>query len=198
MHWMAVKRIMRYLKGTSDVKLCLGGKNIVLSGYCDADYAGDTSNRRSTTGYMFKVGAGAVSWNSKRQQTTATSTVEAEYMATSYATKEAIWLRQLMADVGCTQGEATTIMCDNQGCISLAKNPTHHSRTKHIDVQYHFIREKLELGVIRLDYCPTEHMVADVLTKGLCKDRHLRLVIAFGLRGFGSTQSGSIEVNDVG
>jgi transposase InsO family protein len=196
MHWMTVKRIMRYLRGTSDVKLCLGGKDIVLSGYCDADYAGDTSDRRSTTGYMFKVGSGAVSWNSKRQQTTATSTVEAEYMATSHATKEAIWLRQLMVDVGCTQGEATTIMCDNQGCISLAKNPTHHSRTKHIDVQYHFIREKLELGVIHLEYCPTEHMVADVLTKGLCRDRHQRLVIAFGLRGFGSTQSGSIEVID--
>jgi hypothetical protein len=194
MHWMAVKRIMRYLKGTSDVKLCLGGQDIVLSGHCDADYAGDTSDRRSTTGYMFKVGSGAVSWNSKRQQTTATSTVEAEYMATSHATKEAIWLRQLMADVGCAQGEATTIMSDNQGSISLAKNPTHHSRTKHIDVQYHFIREKLEMGVIRLDYCPTEHMVADVLTKGLSRDRHQRLLSAFGLRGIGFTQSGSIGV----
>ncbi len=197
-HWMAVKRIMRYLKKTIDVKLCLGGFDIVLSGYCDADYAGDMDDRKSTTGYMFKVGLGAVSWNSKRQQTTATSTVEAEYMATSHGTKEAIWLRQLMADVGCAQGEATTIMCDNQGSISLAKNPTHHSRTKHIDVQYHFIREKLDMGVIRLEYCPTEHMVADVLTKGLTRDRHERLVIAFGLKGFGSTQSGSVEVDDVG
>lgn len=193
-HWVAVKRIMRYLKGTSDVRLCLGGDNIVLSGYCDADYAGDTNDRRSTTGYMFKVGSGAVSWNSKRQQTTATSTVEAEYMATSHGTKEAIWLRQLMADVRCTQEEATTIMCDNQGSMSLAKNPTHHSRTKHIDVQYHFIREKLEMKVIELKYCPTEHMVADVLTKALARDRHQRLVEAFGLKGFGYSQSGSVEV----
>ena len=88
-------------------------------------------------------------------------------MATSHATKEAIWLRLLKADVGCAQRKATTIMCDNEGSISLAKNPTHHSRTKHIDVQYHFIQEKLEIGVIRLDYCPTEHMLADVLTRGL-------------------------------
>ena len=103
-----------------------------------------------------------------------------------------------MADVGCAQREATTIMCDNQGSISLAKNPTHHSRTKHIDVQYHFIREKLEIGVIQLEYCPTSHMLEDVLTKGLAQDRHERLVIAFGLKGFGSTQSGSVEVDDVG
>ena len=115
-HWAAVKRIMRYLKGTCDVKLCLEGHNIVLSGYSDADYAGDTNDRRSTTGYMFKVGTGAVLWNSKRQQTTATSTVEAEYMATSHSTKEAIWLRQLMADVGCTQDGPTTIMCDKRAC----------------------------------------------------------------------------------
>ena len=93
---------------------------------------------------------------------------------------------------------ATAIMCDNQGSISFGKNPRHHSRTKHIDVQYRFIREKLERGVIRLEYCPTEHMFADVLTKGLARDRHERLVIAFGLKGFGSKQSGSVEVDDVG
>ena len=87
-------------------------------------------------------------------------------MATSQSTKEAIWLPKLLADVGFIQEGATTIMCDNQGCIALAKNPTHHSRTKHIDVQHHFIREKLESEEIRLEYCPTEDMVADVLTMG--------------------------------
>ena len=102
-HWIAVKRIMRYLKGTDDVKLCLGDHDIVLRGYCDTHYAGDTNDRRSTTGYMFIVGSGAVSWNSKRQQTAARSTVEAEYTATSEGTKEAIWLRQLMVDVTCRQ-----------------------------------------------------------------------------------------------
>ena len=110
--------------------------------------------------------------------------VEAEYMANSHSTKEAIWLRQLMADVRCTQHDGTTIMCDNQGSMLLAKNPTHHSRTKHIDVQYNFIREKLEMKVIELKYCPTEHMEADVLTKGVTRDRHQRLVAAFGLDRF--------------
>ena len=172
MHWAAVKRIMRYLKYSVDKKLCLGGKNITLTGYCDADWGGDSSTRKSTMGYVFFVGEGAISWNSKRQPTVALSTTEAEYMAVSQSAKEAIWLQQLMADVGCMQVEGTTIMCDNQGCIALAKNPKHHSRTMHIDVQHHFIREKIEEEEIYLVYCPTEHMVADVLTKALGKERH--------------------------
>jgi hypothetical protein len=133
-HWMAVKRIMRYLKGILDLKLCLGGKDVSLRGYYDAHWGGDANERRSTTGYVFFVGVGAISWNCMRQPIIALSTTEAEYMATSQCTKEAIWLRKLMADVGLVQVGATTIMCDNQGCIALAKNPTHHSRTKHIDI----------------------------------------------------------------
>jgi hypothetical protein len=133
-HWMAVKRIMRHLKGTLDLKLCIGGKDVSLRGYCDADWGGDANEQRSTTGYVFFVGVGTISWNYKRQPTIALSTTEAEYMATCQCTKEAIWLRKLMADVGLVQDGAINIMCDNQGCIALAKNPTHHSRTKHIDI----------------------------------------------------------------
>jgi hypothetical protein len=114
-------------------------------------------------------------------------------MAASQSAKEAIWLRQLMADVGCVQGEATIIMCDNQGCIALAKNPKHHSRTKHIDVQHHFIREKIEDGVIELRYCPTEHMVADVLTKALGRVRHVMLSKAMRLESKDTSLSGSVE-----
>ncbi len=192
-HWMAVKRIMRYLKGTLDLKLSLGGNDIALRGFCDADWAGDTNDRRSTTGYVFLVGDGVISWKCKKQPTIALSTTEAEYMATSHCTKEAIWLRQLLADVGYVQEGATSIMCDNQGCIALAKNPTHHSRTKHIDIQHHFIREKLETGEICLNYCPTEDMMADVLTKALAKDRHQALTRAMGLQVFDYSQSGSVE-----
>ncbi len=100
------------------------------------DWGGDANERRSTTVYVFFVGVGAVSWNCKRQLTIALSTTEAEYMATSQCTKEAIWLRKFMADVGLVQNGATNIMCDNQGCIALAKNPTHHSRTKHINIHH--------------------------------------------------------------
>lgn len=196
LHWAAVKRIMRYLKGTLELKLCLGGKDISPKGYCDADWGGDLTTRRSTTGYVFLMGGGAISWNSKRQPTVALSTTEAEYMATTQAAKEAIWLRQLMADIGCVQEKTTTIMSDNQGSIALAKNPKHHSRTKHIDVQHHFIREMVDMEVIELRYCPTQEMVADVLTKALAKDRHETLRRAMGLVSFDTTQSGSVE--DVG
>lgn len=113
-------------------------------------------------------------------------------MATSHGTKEAMWLRQLMDDVGCGQGIATTLMCDNQGCIALAKNPKHHARTKHIDVQHHFIREKVEEEVVELKYCATEDMVADVLTKALARERHEMLARAMGLEDFGTAQSGSV------
>ena len=120
----------------------------MLRGYYDTNYAGDTNDRKSTMSSMFKEGLCAVSLNSKRLLTKATSMVEAEYMAMSHSTQEAIWLRQLMADVRFTQDSATIITCGNQGSMLLAKNPTYHSCTKDIDVQYHFIREKLESGVI--------------------------------------------------
>jgi hypothetical protein len=192
LHWAAVKRILRYLKGTLDMKLCLGGNDINMRGYCDADWGGDLDTRRSTTGYVFFIGDGAISWNSKRQPTVALSTTEAEYMATTQAAKEAIWLRQLMADVGCVQGGATTIMSDNQGSIALAKNPKHHSRTKHIDVQHHFIREVVEDEVVELRYCRTQDMVADVLTKALARERHETLTSAMQIVSFDTTQSGSV------
>ena len=99
-----------------------------------------------------------------------------------------------MADVRCTQHDATTIMYDNQGSMSLAKNPTHHSQTKHIDVQYHFIGEKFEMKMIELKYCPTDHMTTDVLTKAVGRDLHRRLMAALELEGFGYSQSGSVEV----
>ncbi len=165
---------------------------MTLRGYCDADWAGDTNDRRSTTGYVFFVGNGAISWNSKRQPTIALSTTEAEYMATSQCTKEALWLRKLLDDVGYVQDNATLILSDNQGSISLAKNPIHHSRTKHIDIQHHFIREKLENGEIELKYCATEDMVADVLTKALAKERHQTLTKAMGLGALDYSQSGSV------
>jgi hypothetical protein len=105
-------------------------------------------------------------------------------MAMSQCTKEAIWLRQLLADVGFVQQGGTQVLCDNQGAIALAKNPTHHSRTKHIDVQHHFIREQVEDQVIELKYVPTQAMVADVLTKALGKSQHLILIEKMGLGAF--------------
>lgn len=174
----------------------LGGKSLALVGFCDADWAGDATDRRSTSGYVFMLGDGAISWNSKKQPTIALSTTEAEYMAISQSTREALWLRQLLSDVGLEQERSTPLMCDNQGAIALVKNPTHHSRSKHIDIQHHFIREKVESNVIEMRYIPTERMVADVLTKALAKPRHEALRLEMGLALFGNKQSGSVEISE--
>jgi hypothetical protein len=116
-----------------------------MLGYCDADWGGDLEDKRSTTGFVFMIGGGAISWISKRQPTIALSTTEAEYMVNMQATKEAIWITKLMTDLGyMEEKKMMVIRCDNQGAISLPKNPTHHARTKHIDVQHHFVRERVE------------------------------------------------------
>eukprot|EP01018_Ginkgo_biloba_P030830 Gb_14961 [translate_table: standard] len=109
-----------------------------ILGYVDYDWVGDVDRRRSTNGYVFRLFGGAVSWMSKRQAVVALSTTEAKYMATTHACKKAIWLMRLNSDVGLSQ-RAITVQCDNQSAICLAKNPTFHSKTKHIDVQYHFV-----------------------------------------------------------
>ena len=183
-HWIAVKRILRYIKGTIKYRLQLGGTRIVLSGYCDADWAGDLDSRRSTTGYAFVLGKGIVSWSSKRQSVVALSTAEAEYMAATHAVKEAIWLRELLKNLLPTYGDEKApveISSDNQGCIAMSKNPAFHSRSKHIHIRYHFIREKVEANEIELKYCPTNEMIADVLTKPLSRDKHMWCLNALGL-----------------
>jgi hypothetical protein len=174
-HWTAVKRILRYLKGTSDWGLLFNPKDDTLVGYSDADWAGDPDSRKSTTGYLFTIGGVPVSWKSKKQATVALSTAEAEYMALSTAAQEVSWLRKFLVNFGLDQNKATVIFEDNQGCIALAKNPVSHERTKHIDIRYHFIRELVEAKMIDLQYLPTADMLADLLTKGMARDRHLDL-----------------------
>jgi hypothetical protein len=118
-------------------------------GYCDADWGGDLEDRRSTIGFVFMIGGGAISWSSKRQPTIALSTTKVEYMANTQATKEAIWITKLMMDLRyMEEKKMMVIRCNNQGAISLTKNPTDHARTKHIDVQHHFVRERVENGEV--------------------------------------------------
>ncbi len=128
------------------------------------------------------IEGGAISWNSKRQPIIAMSTTEEEYMANTQVTKEAIWITKLMMALRYTEEKKVMmIRCDNQGAISLTKNPTHHARTKHIDVQHHFVQERVENGEVRFEYCSTKHMMTDVLTKALSKERHHKLINLFGL-----------------
>jgi len=157
------------------------GSDLILTGYCDSDYAADIDTRRSTGGYIFKIANGPVTWSSKRQATVSLSTTEAEYIAASMATKEAIWLRNLLSDIGRRCENATIIMTDNQSTIKLIKNPEFHSRTKHIDVRYHFIREKLIEHEIDVKYIPSKNQLADIFTKGLPRDQFKHLVHEIGI-----------------
>ncbi|GMP38813.1 hypothetical protein CsSME_00009935 [Camellia sinensis var. sinensis] len=135
-----------------------------LEGYVDSDYAGDLDKRRSTTGYLFTLAKGPVSWRSTLQSTVALSTTEAEYMAVTEAFKEAIWLHGLIEDLGIVQ-KHVEVFCDSQSAICLAKNQVHHARTKHIDVHFHFIREIVNEGDILLQKIGTADNPADMLTK---------------------------------
>ncbi|KAE8733376.1 hypothetical protein F3Y22_tig00001323pilonHSYRG00009 [Hibiscus syriacus] len=169
-HWNIVKRILRYIKGTSNVALCYGGSNLLINGYVDSDYAGDLDKSKSTTGYVFKVTGGDISWVSKLQSVVATFTTEAEYVAATQASKEAIWLKMLLEELGHNQ-EFVSLFCDNQSALHLARNPTFHSRTKHIRVQYHFIREKVEEGTIYMQKIHTNDNIADFMTKAINADK---------------------------
>ncbi|KAH9752597.1 hypothetical protein KPL71_014753 [Citrus sinensis] len=169
-HWIAVKRILRYIRGTSDVVLCYGGSEFTVSSYVDSDFAGDLDKRKSTTGYVFTLAGAAVSWVSKLQTVVALSTTEAEYMAATQACKEAIWIQRLLKELGHKQ-QKIPVFCDSQSALHIARNPTFHSRTKHIGVQYHFVREVVEDGSVDLQKIHTKENLADILTKPINTDK---------------------------
>ena len=167
-HWVAAKHVLRYLAGTADFGINFKGSSTAMLGYSDADYAGDLDTRRSTTGYLFTMNGGAISWSSKRQPTVAVSTTEAEYMAAAQATKEALWLRKLRADLQLQTGPMI-IKVDNQSAIKVLKNPILSARSKHIDIIYNFARERAARQEIKFEYIRTDHMLADALTKPVNK-----------------------------
>ena len=177
-HWTALKRLLRYLRGTlkHGILYTKDGSNACV-GYADADWAGDINDRKSTSGYVFLVSGGAVSWKSQKQKCVALSTAEAEYIAMASAAQESVWLRQLMAELtNSSVAEAPTLIYeDNQSAIAMTKNPQFHGRAKHIDIKNHFIREQVAQGTITLEYCPTLEMIADILTKGLSREPFCKL-----------------------
>lgn len=169
-HWKAAIRVLRYLKATCNHGLCFGGNdsnNHVLVGYSDADYAGNPDTRRSTSGYVFILNGGAVTWSSRRQPIVALSTMQSEYIAASEATREAVWLRRLLDNLSTTQILPTLLRCDNESAIGLAYNPLAHKGAKHIDVRYHYIREQVADETIVVAYVETRKQLADVLTKAV-------------------------------
>ncbi len=179
-HWEAVKCILRYLAGTQSRCICYGESDLKLQGYCDADMAGDLDTRKSTSGYVFAIAGGAVSWCSRLQKIVALSTTEAEYISATEASKEAIWLGRLVIELG--MPDSTPVLgCDSQSAVYLAKNAMFHARTKHIDVRYHFIRQVLEDGLVTLTKIATKDNPADVLTKSLAKAQHEHCIQMVGV-----------------
>ena len=166
-HMDAAKQVLRYLAGSTDLGLMFkrDAPSEVI-GYCDADYAGDIDKRKSTSGYVFIVSGGAVSWSSKLQSTVAMSTCESEFMSAAHAAKEALWLRDIKGDLK-GRVEPVTIFGDNQGALKLVHHPYSHQRTKHIDVAHRFVQDRVERGELKCDYVPTDKMVADCLTKAV-------------------------------
>ncbi|XP_073357810.1 uncharacterized protein [Aegilops tauschii subsp. strangulata] len=167
-HLALVKRVLRYLRGTTDHGLHLHrSPSLDLVAYSDADWASCPDTRRSTSGYAVFLGDSLVSWSSKRQATVSRSSAEAEYRAVANAVAECCWLRQLLGELRIPLPKATVVFCDNISSVYMAANPVHHRRTKHIELDIHFVREKVALGEFRVLHVPIKQQFADVLTKGL-------------------------------
>jgi hypothetical protein len=194
-HVTALKRILRYLKGTKSYGITYSnsqGDNDDLfhgffHGFADAAYA-NTDDYKSTAGYVFIAAGGAITWRSKKQTFTALSTTEAEYVALSEAAREAYWLRNLYEELGIKQESPTTIKGDNNGSISMARNPQFHNRAKHIAVRYHRVRDAINDGIIKIDSCRDPEQTADVLTKALHRFKHRKHIAEMGMK---STMEGT-------
>nr|ABB47537.2 retrotransposon protein, putative, unclassified [Oryza sativa Japonica Group] len=169
MHFKAVKQILRYLKGTINCGLMFSGGNdaVEITGFTDSDLAGDSDDRRSTSGMAFYFNSSLVSWSSQKQKTVALSSCEAEFMAATAAACQALWLRGLLIEMIGAEARPVKLYVDNKSAIALMKNPVFHGRSKHIDTRYHFIRECVESGKIQIEFVRTEEQRADALTKGL-------------------------------
>ncbi|KAJ3568720.1 hypothetical protein NP233_g5535 [Leucocoprinus birnbaumii] len=182
-HWDAALRVARYLYTTKDMKLWLGGENPNrLIGFSDSSYADCPDTRRSSMGYCFSLGSGVVSWSSRKQKTVSSSTTEAKYIAAGEATRESIWLRTHLNERKQPCDGATIIFCDNNGAITLTKDPIHHARNKHIDVRHHFIRERVENQEVDIWRVSSEDNIADIMTKPLVGANFERLRDGLGVR----------------
>uniref|UniRef100_A0A2N9HKR1 Reverse transcriptase Ty1/copia-type domain-containing protein n=1 Tax=Fagus sylvatica TaxID=28930 RepID=A0A2N9HKR1_FAGSY len=181
-HFQAVKRILRYLQGTLDYGLrLLSRSSLSLYGFSDADWAGCPDTRHSTTGYCIYLGANCISWASKKQATVSRSSAEAEYRSMSTTTAELTWLLYLLRDIGIHLPNPPVLFCDNTSALHMTVNPVFHARTKHIELDVHFVREKVAAGALVTRFVPTHLQIADIFTKALSKDSFQRLRSKLGV-----------------
>ena len=180
-HLIAVKRIFRYLKGTPNLGIWYPkDTGFDLIGYTDSDFAGCKIDRKSTSGSCQFLGRRLVSWYSKKQHSVSTSTAEAEYIAAGSCCAQILWMRNQLRDYGLLLTKIP-IFCDNTSAIAISNNPVQHSRTKHIDIRYHFIREHVMNGTVELHFVPTEDQIADIFTKPLDESTFNKLVGELGM-----------------
>jgi len=181
-HFKLLKKVWYYLEKTSDLGLLYHSDPSTLLGYTDADWGGDIATRRSTTGYIFLFRGSPISWQSKLQKTVALSSCEAEYMALKEAIKEQQYIKAILDEIGLPIIiESTTLYTDSNSAAELAKNPVYHARTKHIDIQYHYIRECIQTNLTKLNWIATEYQLADSLTKAISSDKWLKFIDGIGL-----------------
>ncbi|GAA0153068.1 transmembrane signal receptor [Lithospermum erythrorhizon] len=180
-HLNLVKRIIKYVQGTLNHGLLYTfDTDNSLVGYCDTDWAGNAEDRKSTSGGCFFLGNNLVSWFSRKQNSVSLSTAEAEYIAAGSGCTQLIWMKQMVEEYGVNPG-VMTLYCDNMSAISISKNPVQHSRTKHIDIRHHFIRELVENKVIQIEHMSTDKQIADIFTKGLDVNQFEYLRMTLGL-----------------
>lgn len=204
-HWIAAKKVLRYLHGTRSLGLHLSDRSHLHRGqqqksenstalakdsqqslssapthvsvYCDADWAGDVDDRKSTTGCVVLLFGSPIFWMSKKQATVALSTAEAEYMAISAALQEVKWLAQLLGELSCSVQTPIPVFSDNQAAISISSaSAVPHSRTKHIDLRHHYVRESVRDGLLQVEWVQSSKQLADVFTKALGKEQYKQLI----------------------
>ncbi|KAD6795802.1 hypothetical protein E3N88_06698 [Mikania micrantha] len=184
-HQGAARRIMRYVAGSYKYGLWYGlNSELKLVGYTDSDWAGCLDDRKSVSANIFMLGSCAVSWSSRKQASVALSSSEAEYISATAAACQGIWLRRILSDLGIDQTGPTIILCDNKSAINLSKNPIMHSRSKHIELKHHFIRDLVKQEAIQLEFCGTNEQLADMLTKAISKEKFVFFRQQVGMQEF--------------